>query len=76
MLINHSNPLYTQYYRTDISRIMHSSSTLTGADLGGVGTTFCRKVYMSSLSPTFILSVHARFSMSDSFVDLPQEVVN
>ena len=23
-----------------------------------------------------ILSVHARFSMSDSFVDLPQEVVN
>ena len=34
MLINHSNSLYTQYYRTDISRIMHSSSTLTGADLG------------------------------------------
>ena len=32
--------------------------------------------FMSSLSPTFILSVHARFSMSDSFVDLPQEVVN
>ena len=30
----------------------------------------------SSLSPTFIHSVHARFSMSDSFVDLPQEVVN
>ena len=28
------------------------------------------------LSPTFIISVHARFSMSDSFVDLPQEVVN
>ena len=28
------------------------------------------------LSPTFILSVHARFSTSDSFVDLPQEVVN
>ena len=27
------------------------------------------------LSPTFIISVHARFSMSDSFVDLPQEVV-
>ena len=32
--------------------------------------------FMSSLSPTFIISVHARFSMSDSFVDLPQEVVN
>ena len=31
---------------------------------------------LSSLSPTFIISVHARFSMSDSFVDLPQEVVN
>ena len=32
--------------------------------------------FMSSLSPTFIISVHARFSKSDSFVDLPQEVVN
>ena len=28
------------------------------------------------VSVLFILSVHARFSMSDSFVDLPQEVVN
>ena len=28
------------------------------------------------LSPNFIISVHARFSVSDSFVDLPQEVVN
>ena len=53
--------------------------SLSGADLEAPPSPrlppFAEK-FMSSLSPTFILSVHARFSMSDSFVDLPQEVVN
>ena len=58
----------------------------TAADLGGGGLWGLKppsprlppfaENFMSSLSPTFILSVHARFSMSDSFVDLPQVVVN
>ena len=51
---------------------------LRGGFRGGppLGYQLLQKVYMSSLSPTFIISVHARFSMSDSFVDLLQEVVN
>ena len=72
--------------KPSLSEIMRKVRAIAGADTGGVLWVLKNppsprlppfaEEFMSSLSPTFIISVHARFSMSDSFVDLPQEVVN